>query len=191
MAGAVSVSELFTPPVVVVMIASIVAALTDIMKFKIYNILTLPLLVAGLLYHAAVGGMPGLLGSVLGLALGGGILLLFYLLGGMGAGDVKFLAAVGAWLGVLLTFYVFLASAIAAGIYALVLILVYGSPRQTYVNIQIMCHRMTMLWRHLSSEERIEAEVQRIDRHRRIIPFAAMMAVGMLCVLVYFWLQGN
>ena len=182
-------TQLFTPPVVVVLIASIVAALTDILKFKVYNVLTLPLLVSGLLYHGVVGGPPQLLGSVLGLVLGGGVLMIFYLMGGMGAGDVKFMAAIGAWLGLVLTFYVFLASAIAAGIYALVLIFAYGSLRETFVNLQIICQRVTILCRHLGSDERIETEVQRIDRHRRIIPFAAMMAVGIVFVLVYFWLQ--
>jgi prepilin peptidase CpaA len=183
------VSQLLTPPVVVVLIASVIAALTDIMKFKVYNILTLPLLASGLIYHAVAGGQSALLGSVLGLLLGGGVLTVFYLMGGMGAGDVKFMAAVGAWLGVVLTFYVFVASALAAGIYALVLIFAYGSLRETYVNLQIICHRMTILCRHLGSEERIETEVRRVDRHRRIIPFAAMMAVGIVFVLVYFWLQ--
>jgi prepilin peptidase CpaA len=183
------VNQLFTPPVVVVLAASLVAALTDILKFKVYNILTLPLLVAGLLYHGVVGGSPALLGSVLGLLLGGGVLMAFYLMGGMGAGDVKFMAAVGAWLGVVLTFYVFLASAIAAGIYALVLIFAYGSMRETYLNLQIICQRVTMFCRHLGSEERIETEVQRMDRHRRIIPFAAMMAVGIVFVLAFFWLH--
>jgi prepilin peptidase CpaA len=183
------VTHLLTPPIVVVLIAAVVAALTDIMKFKVYNVLTLPLLVSGLIYHGVVGGPPGLLESVLGFALGGGILMVFYLMGGMGAGDVKFMAAVGAWLGVLLTFYVFLASAIAAGIYALVLIVGYGSLHETYVNLQIICQRVTILCRHLGADERIESEVKRGDRHRRIIPFAAMMAVGIVFVLVYFWLQ--
>jgi prepilin peptidase CpaA len=185
------VSQLFTPPVVVVLVASFVAAVTDVMKFKVHNILTLPLLVCGLVYHGAAGGPAGLVGSVLGLLLGGGALLVFYLMGGMGAGDVKLMAAVGAWLGVVLTFYVFVASALAAGIYALVLIFAYGSLHKTYLNFQIICHRATILWRHLSSEDRIEAEVQRNDRHRRIIPFAAMMAVGIVLVLVFCWLRGS
>jgi prepilin peptidase CpaA len=115
--------------------------------------------------------------------------MLFYLLGGMGAGDVKFMAAVGAWLGVALTFYVFLASAIAAGLYALVLIAAFGSARETLLNLQIIGQRVRMFVRHLGAEERIETEVRRVDRHRRIIPFAAMMAVGMVGVLVYFWLS--
>jgi prepilin peptidase CpaA len=180
---------LITTPVVVVLVASVVAGLTDIMKFKVYNILTFPLLVSGLVYHALSGGAPGLVGSFLGLALGGGVLLIFYLLGGMGAGDVKFMAGVGAWLGVVLTFYVFLASAIAAGLYALVLIVAFGSVRETFLNLQIIGQRVRMFVRHLGAEEKIESEVRRVDRHRRIIPFAAMMAVGMVGVLVYFWLN--
>jgi prepilin peptidase CpaA len=184
-----SVSQLFTLPVGVVLVACVLATFTDITSFKVYNILTLPLLASGVVYHAIDGGTPGLLGSLLGMGLGGGMLLIFYFLGGMGAGDVKFMAAVGAWLGVVLTFYVFLASAIAGGVYALVLIVAYGSPRETYVNLRIICQRVSIFCRHLGAEERIEAEVRRSDRRRRIIPFASMIAVGVMFVLVYFWLQ--
>lgn len=45
------------------------------------------------------GGMPGVASSLLGLVVGGGLFLPFYLARGMGAGDVKLMAAVGAFLG--------------------------------------------------------------------------------------------
>jgi hypothetical protein len=42
-------------PLVVVLLAALVAAATDIWKFKVYNVLTLPLLVSGLAYHVVHG----------------------------------------------------------------------------------------------------------------------------------------
>ena len=53
-----------------------------------------------------------------GRLFGFGSLLIFYMLGGIGTGDVKLLAGVGAWLGMPLTFHVFLAASLAAGMYA-------------------------------------------------------------------------
>jgi prepilin peptidase CpaA len=105
----------------------------------------------------------------------------------MGAGDVKLMAAVGAWLGWTLTFQVFLASAIAAGIYGLVLIIMSHKLLETWMDFQIMWHRFTVLGRHLGADEqleRVEAAVVRNDRRRRVIPFAAMVAVGIVATIV-------
>src|SRR5438552_1328783 len=85
------------------LLAALIAAVTDVWKFKVYNLLTLPLLASGLLYHAINGGTPGLAGSVVGALAGFGLMILLYTIGGMGAGDVKFVTALGAWLGLPLT----------------------------------------------------------------------------------------
>jgi prepilin peptidase CpaA len=191
-AGDLLVNQVFSLPTAVILVASLIAAVTDVTRFKVYNLLTLPLILGGLVYHGIEGGELGLLGSLFGLLLGAGILLLFYLLGGMGAGDVKFMAAVGAWLGLPMTLYVFIAAALTAGIYAIVLILVYGHVRETWVNLQIIWQRLVILIRHLGSDDRVEMEVKRSDRRQRVIPFAAMMAVGLIVLLVANWvIQGR
>jgi prepilin peptidase CpaA len=175
----------------------LIAALTDLRRFKVYNVLTLPLLLSGLVYHSVAGGLSeagwtaGFLNSLLGVLCGAGILFLCYLMGGMGAGDVKLMAALGAWLGVPLTLYVFVASSVAAGLYAVALILASGRARETWVNLQIIWHRVTAVGRHLAAEDRIESEVNRADRRRRIIPFAVMVAVGVILVAAWFWLGGG
>jgi prepilin peptidase CpaA len=177
--------------VVIVVAASLVAAATDVWKYKVYNLLTLPLLGSGLCYHTYVYGLPGLGGSALGVVFGFGVLFTLYVLGGMGAGDVKLMAGVGAWLGVKLTFYVFLASSLAAGVYALVLIVLYDRTSETWTNLKIAWHRFAALGRLLGLEERVEAEVARPDRRGRIIPFAAMIAFGVLATLVWVYWQGG
>ena len=179
-------------PFAVVLGAAVMAAVTDLWKFKIHNALTLPLFVTGLLYHMCVDEYwaLGLFNSLVGGAVGFLILGLFYVMGGMGAGDVKLVAAVGAWLGVHLTLYVFIASSLAAGCYALFLILFYGRFRETLVNFQILWHRLTVLSRHVGAEDLVEQEVNRADRRRRIIPFAAMVALGLLAVLAFTYWKG-
>jgi prepilin peptidase CpaA len=172
-------------PISVVLIAVLVTAVTDVWKFKIHNLLTLPLLASGLIYHAVVGGWGGCAASLLGALIGFCPLIVLYILGGMGAGDVKLMAGVGAWLGPLLTFYVFLASSLAAGVYALVIIFMYQRTSETWVNLQIAWHRISAVGRYLGAEERVEAEVARPDRRGRIIPFAAMIALGILLAWKY------
>ncbi len=178
-------------PTAVALVAALVAAVTDLTRFKVYNLLTLPLMAGGLIYHGTTGGPGALALSAGGMLLGAGVLLVFYVMGGMGAGDVKLMAGLGAWLGAKAVFYVFLASALAAGVYALVLMLACGGAREMLVNLQILWHRLGVMARHLGSEDQVEREVSRADRRRRIIPFAAMIAVGVIALVLMSWLRGS
>jgi prepilin peptidase CpaA len=178
-------THLAATPIAVVVLVSLIAAVTDVWKFKVYNALTLPVFVLGMLYHAYVGGWAGFSHSALGAAFGFGALVLFHLMGGVGAGDVKLLAALGAWLGIELTFNIFIASALATGVYAIFLMLFRQGFADTCINLQIMLLRVTSLGRHLISDDRIEVEVTRDDRRKRLIPFAAMVAVGVFATLLW------
>lgn len=73
-----------------------VCAVTDAARRKIYNAVVFPALLIALAGHLAAGGWEGAWHSLLGMATGLALLLIPYLLGGMGAGDVKLLALVGA-----------------------------------------------------------------------------------------------
>ncbi|WP_291315217.1 prepilin peptidase [Desulfuromonas sp.] len=94
--------------------------LTDTLYAKIPNLLNLALVLAGVGFNVWATGLPGLLFSLGGLALGLGLLLPFYLMGGMGAGDVKALAALGALIGPSDIFQVFLLMAMFGGLMAIV-----------------------------------------------------------------------
>ncbi len=172
-------------PVGVVLIGALIAAITDLWKYRVYNALTFPLMLGGLLYHTATGGLPGLGDSLLGLIFGFCSLIVFYCLGGMGAGDVKLMAAVGAWFGMPLTFYVFLASSLAAGAYAIGLLLLAGGLREVWVGFYVLLLKLKTFGMHLREEQRIEPLVDRADRRRRLIPFAAMLFLGVLAALAY------
>jgi len=175
--------------VIVVLVAALIAAVTDVWKFKVYNTLTLPLLVSGLIYHTIIGGSQGLASSVTGLLCGFAILFFLYLLGGMGAGDVKLMAAIGAWMGMPLTYYIFVASSLAAGVYAIILLVMSRTLGDTWVNFQILWIRLATMGRHLGNDERFEGEIKRSDRRRRMVPFAAMVAIGLIGT--YLWLWAN
>src|SRR5262245_3562129 len=113
-------------PIAITFVAVCIGAVTDVWKFRVYNVLTIPLLFGGIAYHAFSPSGSGLWNSLLGAAFGLGVLLLPYILGLMGGGDVKLLAGVGAWLGLRLTVSVFVASALVAGCYAIILIVIRG-----------------------------------------------------------------
>ena len=76
-----------------------VASFDDLRRRAIANWINVAGMVAGLAYHTAVGGPKGLAWSAAGLAVGFAVFLIFYVLGGMGAGDLKLSAAFGALLG--------------------------------------------------------------------------------------------
>jgi len=98
------------------LLISVVIAVGDLKTRRIPNYLTLGAALAGLGFQLGFHGWPGLWQGVLGLLLGFFLLILPYLKGGMGAGDVKALAALGAWLGPARTFSLFIYMAIAGGV---------------------------------------------------------------------------
>lgn len=120
------------PALVFLGVILVIAAYTDIVSQKIPNVLILPAVIVGIGYHALTYGFLGVTFSLAGLAAGFGLLILFYLMGGMGAGDVKLMAAVGAVLGAKGVFFSFLFTALYGGLYSLVIILVYRQMFQGF-----------------------------------------------------------
>jgi prepilin peptidase CpaA len=173
-------------PASIVLLASLVAAVTDVWKFKVYNALTVPLLLSGLAYHAAAGGMDGLRGSLTGACFGFGVLIVMYAMGGIGAGDVKLMAAIGAWLCMPLTFYVFLLGALASGAYAVVLVLSSGRLRESWIELQVILFRIIAFGQYLRADGRLETEITRSDRRQRLVPFGAMLALGLAVVILWY-----
>lgn len=156
----------------------VIAAATDLWKFKVYNALTFPALFSGLAVSAVLGGMTGLASSLLGAALGFGTLVVFFAMGGVGAGDVKLMTALGAWLGPYLILQVFLASALAAGLYALVLVVMRGGMSSAAVELTMLARRMISGQWAAPVAVPLKVEVHRSDRRRRLVPFAAMTCLG-------------
>ena len=112
------------PPVVVWVVSAVLveAAVIDGLKLKVPNWLTFHLLAGGLAYSAWQGGWAGLSVSLQGAVLGLVLMLPLYMIGGMGAGDVKLFAGVGAWVGPLATFWAFVTAVEVGGVMALAMI---------------------------------------------------------------------
>jgi prepilin peptidase CpaA len=101
----------------------IVAAVIDGWKLKVPNWITLPLVLSGWIYSGVCFGWEGLGWSLMGTIIGLALLLPAYAIGGMGAGDVKLLAGVGAWMWSTTTLYAFCVSAVVGGAIAIGMVL--------------------------------------------------------------------
>lgn len=97
--------------------------LTDLRERKIYNVIILPVLFFGLAFNFFTDGWLGLIQSLAGFLAGLSILIIPFAFGGMGAGDVKLLAVIGAVKGPVFILYSALGMAIAGGIIALAIII--------------------------------------------------------------------
>jgi prepilin peptidase CpaA len=106
---------------VVALLVGLIACVTDVRSRRIPNVLTFGAAAAAVVYQTVVGGANGLLDALGGWAVGVVMFLPFFWLRGMGAGDVKLLAALGAWLGPREAFWLAIHASLAGGVMAVAL----------------------------------------------------------------------
>src|SRR5579884_3253916 len=93
-------SALMSVQFVIAAVLGIAAVVEDLRSRRIPNWIPVAALVAGLLWHTAAQGWRGLGSSLLGAVAGFLVFLVFYLLGGMGGGDIKLMSGFGAVIGI-------------------------------------------------------------------------------------------
>jgi len=160
------------------------AAVSDWRTRRLPNWLTVPAFVAAVVMHTLINGLSGLMFAMLGFATGFGFLLILWLIGGGGGGDVKLMGALGAWLGAGLTVHVLLVStaltAVATGAVLLSGMLGRGFG---YVQQRYLASGSTSRPSRRDPEG-IESRRQQRQR-RRLMPFAVPVALGTWLVLSF------
>jgi prepilin peptidase CpaA len=164
--------------VALVGVYALAAAVLDFRLHKIPNYLTVPTALTGLAFHVLAPSGWGAVTSLGGFALGFSLLIVPWLLGGSGMGDVKLLAALGAWLGPKLTLIAFALSIAAAAILA-VGVLAYVAATSGLAKSQA---------RYLTN--RRNATTASV-RPLRVLPFAVPVAMSTWAVLVWVLSRGS
>ena len=165
---------------------TIAAAASDLRTRRLPNWLTVSAFVAGLAGHTAINGLAGLGFSLLGFATGFGILLILWLIGGGGGGDVKLMGALGAWLGASLTLRVFLISTALAAV-ATGAILLTGMLSRGFGFVQRRYLATGSAGRSSVSRPGEAQALRRRRQKRRMMPYAVPVAVGTWLVLGLAW----
>jgi len=154
------------------------ASWIDYRQRRVPNWLNLAIALAGFAAQAWFNGLSGVGNGALGLAVGFGVLILPWLMHGMGAGDVKLMMAIGVWLGPLATFVSFAAGAAVGGVIAVVMILSSGRLWQAYGNLATImgkCSSTSTLFTEYGSAKSFGSSSQ-------LLPYGVPLTIGTLAV---------
>jgi prepilin peptidase CpaA len=155
-------------------IALAVATFTDLRTRLIPNWLVLPFLAAGITVSGWLRGWHGIGQSLLGLGLGLLVYGLLFWMGGMGAGDVKLAAAIGAWIGPTQLFFALFVTAIAGGF------LVLGWAIAGGFFSDLMKGSGNLIFGRKKGETDAGDELVLSNPKKRKIPYAPAIAIGTL-----------
>lgn len=167
---------------------AVVAAYIDGKELRVPNKLTLPMIVAGWIWSCIFYGMNGdgwyigLMWSLAGTAVGLMTLLPAYAIGGMGAGDVKMMAAIGAWVYCANVFYAFCVGTIVGAILAVIMIITAGDFKKHFNQFFFILGEIQTV---KDPEELARLATER-KTSMRLLPYGIPMAIG--TVLYFAWM---
>ena len=171
-----------------VSIFAIIAAYIDGKELRVPNKLTFPMIIAGWMWSSIYYGSTGegwyigLMWSLAGTAVGVATLLPAYSIGGMGAGDVKMMGAIGAWVHCSITFYAFCVSAVVGAILAIIMIIMAGEAKKHFNQFFFILNEITTI---RDPEALAEIATER-KTSMRLLPYGIPLAIG--TVLYFAWM---
>ncbi len=165
----------------------IVAAWIDGKELRVPNKITYPMIIAGWIYSAIAYGVSGegwLIGlgwSLAGTAVGLATLLPAYSIGGMGAGDVKMMAGIGAWVHCSITFYSFCVSAIVGAVLAVAMVVWSGQGKKHWNQFFFISNEIMTV----RNPETLAAIAADRKSSMKLLPYGIPIAIG--TVLYFAW----
>jgi prepilin peptidase CpaA len=169
--------------------ACVAAAWFDLRERRIPNVLTMGALVVALLLRAP-GGFGEIGAGLAGALLAGMLALPFFLVGGLGGGDLKFLTAIGAFLGPGRLFFALLVMALFGAVMAIGSIIRKRALHQTFANFHTL---FSTFGRRNFSGWKKDADVPLTIHSPAVItvPYGVAIAVGALTAwFVYTTIPG-
>ena len=167
-----------------VSIVLIEAAVIDGRQLRVPNWLTYHFLIAGLAFAYWKGGSGLLLWSLAGALVGLVSLLPVYSIGGMGAGDVKLMAGLGAWIGPWFTFWAFVSSTLTGSLLALAMMLYSGELYEHLALTHIIGREVLTVRNPVALSERAAQRKPTM----LLLPYAIPIALGSIA---YFAWSGS
>src|SRR3982751_114936 len=152
------------------------ASLFDLRLGKIPNALTYPACIFGLGLAITTWSWNALSSSFLGLVIGFVPFFGLYLIGGLGGGDVKLMAAVGALMGYPFTLNALITSILVGGLIALLLVIWEGKLWQAVRFLAATIGRVFIPGLH---REPLAA--------RQNVPFGVAICLGSFLTLISAW----
>lgn len=160
--------------------AMLYASWSDFRRHRVPNWLNGSILLAGLVFQMSLAGWSGLATGMAGAGVGFALLFVFWMMRAMGAGDVKFMAAIGAWLGPAMTFQAVLAGGLIGGVLAAAMILHQRNWLQTYMNLGVVMRKVGSVKTAFGEY----GSVRELSRGGSKMPYAIPLTIGTLFVLV-------
>ena len=161
----------FVYPAVATAVA-LAGAATDIKSRRIPNWITGPSILIGLALHATLDGWHGMFTSLVAGLICGVLFLLFYIAGGMGAGDVKLITAVGCIAGLSNIAYLLILTSLAGGAMGIVFALMRGRLREVVGNVR------TIASHHTAAGLTPHPEINVLNATKLRLPYGVAIAAG-------------
>lgn len=174
---------ILNPIVMIILIAVLIATTySDLKHHKIKNYWIISGILLAFITHAHLAGLDGIFNSLAGLIVGLVFFLPLYITGGMAAGDVKLMAAVGTLLGLELAWMTVLTTLISGGILALSYLLIKGDLKR-YIKRWSAILSNVVITRNVKS---VYIDPAENEVARQSFPYALAITLGVLISLTLF-----
>ncbi len=166
----------------------VVAAVIDGIQLKVPNWLTFPFIISGWVYSAIAyawmgeAWYAGLGWSMAGTIVGLSLLLPAYAIGGMGAGDVKLMMGIGAWVHCAITFYSFCVSAVVGAVLAVVMVLASRGWKKHSTQFQTILNEILTI----RNPETLSAIAADRKSSMMLLPYGIPICIG--TILYFAWM---